>query len=221
MTGTGPAEFPMQIRTLALGRFEANCYVVADDRHALVIDPGDEAARVAGLLRDERLTVAAYLITHGHVDHLSALSELEQTFPAPVAIHPADGQWAFGDANQMPPWYGAPNRPRQPLRALADNQDWQDYGLRYRVLATPGHSPGCVCFHFPGERTLFTGDTLFAGSVGRTDLRGGNEDLLAASLARLTALPDDTVVLPGHGPRTTIGQEKKTNPFLRGQSSAR
>lgn len=206
----------MKIRTLPLGSFEANCYLVSDDEgHTLVIDPGDEADHIVSALQDTHLTVAAYLVTHGHVDHLSALTELERVFPAPVGIHPADGKWAFGGTNQMPPFYSAPQRPRQPMRALADGQAWTDAGLHYRVLATPGHSPGCVCFYFQNDNVIFTGDTLFAGSVGRTDLPGGDERLLLQSLSRLTSLPDCTVIYPGHGPQTTIGREKTSNPFLR------
>jgi glyoxylase-like metal-dependent hydrolase (beta-lactamase superfamily II) len=209
----------MKIQTLPLGNFEANCHLVSDDAgHTLVVDPGADADQVSGVLRDHRLTVAAYLITHGHMDHLSALADLERDFPAPVGIHPADGKWAFGGANQMPPFYGIPQRPRQLVRAFTDNQEWTDFDLHYRVLATPGHSPGCVCFYFPGDNTIFTGDTLFAGSVGRTDLPGGDERLLTQSLTRLAGLPSATVVYPGHGPQTTIGQEKKTNPFLRALS---
>lgn len=206
----------MNIRTLAVGDIEANCYVLSDAAgHALVIDPGDEPARIAKVLHDEHLTVAAYLVTHGHMDHVSALADLESTFPAPVGIHSADARWAFGGVNQMPPWYKVPARPRNLNRLLDDNQEWTDFGLRYRVLATPGHTPGGVCFLFPDEKALFTGDTLFAGSVGRTDFPGGDERLLTQSLARLMRLADDTVVFPGHGPQTTLGQEKRTNPFLR------
>jgi hydroxyacylglutathione hydrolase len=206
----------MNIRTLAVGNLGANCFIVSDDQqHALIIDPGDEADRIAQVVRDNHLVVAAYLITHGHMDHLSALADLEREFAAPVGIHPADEKWAFGGANQMPPWYDVPDRPRNLHRVFVDNQEWSDFGLQYRVLGTPGHTPGCVCFHFPREKTIFTGDTLFAGSVGRTDFPGGDDQRLTQSLTRLTQLPGDTVVFPGHGPQTTIGQEKKTNPFLR------
>ena len=206
----------MKIRTLAVGDFEANSYFVSDaGGHTLVIDPGAEPNRIARVLRDHNLSVIVYLITHGHMDHISALAALEREFPAPVGIHPADANWAFGGLNQMPPAYDIPTKPRNLERALSDNQEWTDGGLHYRVLATPGHTPGCVCFHFPEENALFTGDTLFAGSVGRTDFPGGDDRLLTESLAKLARLPNDTAVFPGHGPQTTIGQEKATNPFLR------
>ena len=206
----------MNIRTLAVGDFEANCYLVSDpDGHTLVIDPGSEPDQIVRLLRNDGLSVAAYLITHGHMDHISALAALEREFPAPVGIHPADAKWAFGGMNQMPPSYDIPTKPTNLKRALADNQEWTDFALHYRVLTTPGHTPGCVCFYFPEEKALFTGDTLFAGSVGRTDFPGGDDGLLTASLTRLAQLPNETAVFPGHGPQTTIGQEKRTNPFLR------
>jgi glyoxylase-like metal-dependent hydrolase (beta-lactamase superfamily II) len=207
----------MKIVTVATGQFGANCHIAADeDGHALVVDPGDDAPKLIEVLQRRRWTVAAYLITHGHVDHLSALADMERALPAPVAMHPADARWAFVAENRLLPWYDAPERPGNLARVLADNQEWTDFGLHYRILATPGHSPGGVCFYFPEEKAVFTGDTLFAGSVGRTDFPGGDEHLLAESLARLTQLPDDTVILAGHGPQTTIGQEKQTNPFLRG-----
>jgi hydroxyacylglutathione hydrolase len=206
----------MNIRTLPVGNFAANCHLVSDDdRHTLVMDPGDDPEQLERVILDNRLVVAAYLITHGHMDHISALAALERRFPAPVGIHPADAKWAFGAGNQMPPWYETPERPGNLLRSFTDDQEWNDFGLHYRVLATPGHSPGCVCFYFPREKAVFTGDTLFAGSVGRTDFPGGDDHALYQSLARLAQLPDDTAVYSGHGPLTTIGQEKKTNPFMR------
>jgi hydroxyacylglutathione hydrolase len=206
----------MQVIPIVVGAFQVNCYLaVSDGGQALVIDPGEDAGQIAVALRERKLTVAAYLITHGHMDHIGGLAELTRQFPAPVAIHPADGTWAFSPANAMPPYYDAPERPANIDRHLADGQQYEDGGLRYEIITTPGHSPGCVCFHFPAEKTLFTGDTLFSGSVGRTDLEGSDETLMESSLRRLAQLPGDTLVYPGHGPRTTIGREKRDNPFLR------
>ena len=206
----------MNIHTVVVGDFQVNCYLVSNDRgKALVIDPGGDTDEIALALEKHELTVAAYLITHGHMDHISALAELANLHPAPVCIHPSDEKWAYGGANQMLPYYGVPARPAMTVRRLADGQQWEDEGIRYRVITTPGHTPGGVCFHLYEEKMLFTGDTLFAGSVGRTDFAGSSDTLLDESLMKLIRLPDDTVVYPGHGPATTIGREKKSNPFLR------
>ena len=205
----------MKVHPLTVGPFSVNCYLLAaDDGRALVIDPGADAPSIADLIRRANVRVMAYLITHGHMDHLSALAELVEIFPAPVGIHPRDAEWAFGPSNAMPPYYNSPAKPKTKSRELVDDQLWDQLGTPCRVLTTPGHSPGGVCFYFRNEAMIFTGDTLFAGSVGRTDLPSGNEVVLSQSLKRLVALPDDTIVFPGHGPQSTIAREKKTNPFL-------
>jgi glyoxylase-like metal-dependent hydrolase (beta-lactamase superfamily II) len=131
-------------------------------------------------------------------------------------MHPDDEVWAFSPVNAALPYYETPERPAVIERQAADKQWHEDGGLKYEVITTPGHSPGGVCYHFAAEKALFTGDTLFSGSIGRTDLKGSDERLMQTSLRRLTQLPDDTLVYPGHGPCTTIGREKKINPFLRG-----
>lgn len=206
----------MKVHTLVVGAFSVNCYIVdAGNRKGMVIDPGDDAGRIAHTLRQHHIEVAAYGITHGHMDHVSALAELSRQFPAPVYIHARDARWAFLDVNAMPPYYKAPDRPGSALKELEDGQVITLDDIECRVLETPGHSPGCVCFHFPAAGMIFTGDTLFAGSVGRTDLAGGDEILLTRSLRRLVALPETTTVFPGHGPSSTIGQERSSNPFLR------
>ena len=205
----------MKVHTIVVGAFAVNCHIVSCDRgRAMVIDPGDDAARIADAIRQQELQVVAYLITHGHMDHISALAELAALFPAPIGIHPKDAEWAFDSSNTMPPYDDAPARAVSLEHALTDNEVWAQLGTECRVLATPGHSPGGVCFHFPEAGMIFTGDTLFAGSVGRTDLLGGDDALLSQSLKRLASLPGHTVIFPGHGPKSTIAQEKKTNPFL-------
>lgn len=207
----------MEIEVIAVGAFESNCYVAwGPAREALVIDPGADAGPILRLIDAKQLDVAAYLLTHGHVDHVSALADLYDERPAPVAMHPEDRRWAFTERGALLPYYPTPREPPEIVRMLADGQEWEDGGLRYRVIATPGHSPGGVCFHFPGEEVLFSGDTLFQGSVGRTDLPGGSAAALAKSLAKLTRLPPSTRIYPGHGFATTLALEKESNYFLRG-----
>jgi len=206
----------MNIESVPVGPFEANCVIAWDDQsRAVVFDPGDEAERLGRFLDERGLIPVACMLTHGHVDHVSGVAALLSSRPAPVGLHPKDAVWAFEPANRMPPCYEAPARPKKIERSLAHGQKWTDGGLSYTVLETPGHSPGSVCFLFDDEGILVCGDTLFAGSVGRTDLPGGDARALQASLKRLADLPDDTMVYSGHGPVTSIGAEKKVNYFLR------
>jgi hydroxyacylglutathione hydrolase len=206
----------MNVQILTLGPVGTNCFIVwnRDGGNALVIDPSSEATVILDFLDRHRLRVTAYLLTHGHVDHLSALSEAHRARPAPVAMHPEDQRWAFLPINQLPPFYPPPPPPPPIERALAEGQTWTDGDWSYRVLHTPGHTPGGVAFYFEDQRALFGGDTLFRGSVGRVDLPGGDARRMTQSLRRLATLPDDTVVYPGHGETTTIGEEKRTNYFL-------
>jgi hydroxyacylglutathione hydrolase len=205
----------MTIETIVVGAFEVNCFLLwGTDRRALVVDPGSDAETIDRHLTDNRLTVAAYALTHGHVDHISGLADLHRRHPAPIGLHPLDAAWAFSEANAMPPWYGVPARPVSIARAFEDGQTWTDAELTYTIFATPGHTPGGVCLYFETARVLLSGDTLFAGSVGRTDLPGGNARILTASLKRLAALPDDVRIYPGHGAHTTLAHEKRTNFFM-------
>lgn len=208
----------MNIETIEVGPIGTNCYVTwGKTAQALIIDPGADSLTIMETVKARKLSVAAYLLTHGHMDHIGALADMHDRAPAPIAIHADDLVWAFEDVNTMWPMFTeAPRRPSKIDRALADGQEFADGGLRYRVIHTPGHTPGGVCFHFTEENVLFTGDTLFAGSVGRADLPGGNSRILARSLALLAKLPDLTAVYPGHGPATTMEREKRGNMFMRG-----
>ncbi len=205
----------MNVEYVVVGEFQVNCLVVwSDPAGAMVVDPGKDAELIRETLDRNGLRVAAYLLTHGHMDHVSAVADLCDAEPAPVAMHASDLQWAFSQGNAMPPFYGVPRRPEKVERMLEHGQQWTDGGLTYRVLSTPGHSPGSVCFHFADDGVLLSGDTLFAGSVGRTDFPGGDTRELQRSLAQLKDLPGDTVVHTGHGPSTTIEREKRTNYFM-------
>lgn len=213
----------VDVETLTVGLFASNCFFLspAGSNEVVVVDPGDDAARILETLARLRRRVAMYLVTHGHVDHVSALAEVALAHPAPIAMHPADASWAFTPRNSMPPYYPTPVAPPRIDIALHAGYRGSAAGLSFEVLETPGHSPGSVSFHFSDHALLFSGDVLFAGAVGRTDLPGGHAPTLLASIEKLTALPLDTVVYCGHGPETTIGEELRTNPYLKRSDWAR
>lgn len=200
----------MQKNTIKVGTFEVNCTILSWDDKAWIVDPGSEADRIVALLAKAGLTPEAILLTHAHFDHIGAIPSLQQKWSGlPVYVHPADDMVITHPLNSFPPDYPPIARPMniKDARTLA--------GIRgVEIIETPGHTPGGVCYHFADEKILLSGDTLFCGSIGRTDLPGGDFATLKASLAKLTALPDDTTVIPGHGVFTSIGYEKDSNPFL-------
>lgn len=212
------------LRTLRIenGAFRENAWLaVCGGGEAVVVDPGDEAGRIVAAAREAGADVRAVLVTHGHVDHVSALPGVLAAFPrAEVRIAAADAAWCFTAANDMPPYRVPAPPPPGTVRYAADGDGFTVGGIRFRVIATPGHSPGGVCFlasspDGTGPDALFSGDTLFAGSIGRTDFPGSDPDAMDRSLAALCALPPETAVFPGHGPATTISRELATNPWLR------
>ena len=188
------------LRKLTVGPYQANCYILGEtsNREGAVIDPGDEASFIVKELSKLKLKIRYILITHGHMDHTGAATEMRRMTQASVGIHPLDAQ----------------NLGCQPDIPLADGQNIPLGGFTLTVLHTPGHSPGGVCFHAPG--VVFTGDTLFAGSIGRTDFPGGDHALLLQGVReKIFPLGDDLRIYPGHGPPSTIGKERRTNPFFR------
>jgi glyoxylase-like metal-dependent hydrolase (beta-lactamase superfamily II) len=204
------------IKKLEVGPIMANCFILGceDTREAVVIDPGDDADQILMILAKEKLTVKYLINTHGHFDHVGANRRMKEVTGAKLAIHPDDVPM-LSELSRSAASFGlsAENSPEPDL--LLHDKDTVRFGnITLTVIHTPGHSRGGIALYTPGH--LFAGDTLFAGSIGRTDLPGGDYDTLIASIKRkLLVLPDDTVVYTGHGPETTIADEKRMNPFLR------
>ena len=200
----------MERLTIQVGGFEVNCSILVENGKAWIVDPGQEPDRIIDTLAKKGLEPAAVLLTHAHFDHIGAIPGLLEKFPdLPVYVHEKDAPMFGHSLNQLPPEYPSFAKPKN--IAHLNSLDSLE-GLE--ILETPGHTPGGVCYYLPKDKLLLSGDTLFAGSVGRTDLPGGDMATLMDSLRKLTALPDDTLVIPGHGPHTTIAAEKRGNPFL-------
>ena len=222
---------------LPVGMLQCNCHIIGDPktREALVIDPGDDAERILEIIHRHELRVTAIVITHTHIDHVGGLRRLQEETGAPVRMH-ADDLELYRMLDVQAAWIGWKPPEKVEVGELLREGDAVRWG-RYeaQVLHTPGHTQGSVCLYMPSEMPaphaaavvaksadrepgrLFAGDTLFAGSIGRTDLWGGSFETIIRSLkGKVLELPDETIVYPGHGPSTTIGEERESNPFLVG-----
>jgi glyoxylase-like metal-dependent hydrolase (beta-lactamase superfamily II) len=207
----------MILETLPVGPLQCNCSILGDEtsREAIVVDPGDDIPRILALLAKHHLTVKQIIITHAHIDHIAGAHRLKQITGAPILYNQNDLP-LVKMMDVQAKWLGIPTPAvYSPDETLEDGQRIAITGLSGSILHTPGHTEGSICLYLPDQKLLLAGDTLFAGSVGRTDLPGGNTKKLLHSIhERLLTLPDEVSVIPGHGQNTTIGSERVSNPFL-------
>ncbi len=202
---------------LPVGPLHCNCSVIGDEQshEAIVVDPGDDIEQVMALIRKHNLQVKQIVITHAHIDHVGGAMKLRAATGAPILLNQNDYA-LLKMLDVQAAWIGMATPGKVEIdQSLGSNDVVRAGSLAGQVLHTPGHTEGSICLYFPIEKTLIAGDTLFAGSIGRTDLPGGSYEKILRSLHdRVLALPDNTRVVPGHGPLTTIGEERESNPFL-------
>ncbi|MGA2964855.1 MAG: MBL fold metallo-hydrolase [Terriglobales bacterium] len=209
----------MILKTLPVGPLQCNCSIIGDEttHEAMVVDPGDDIEAILAIVRQHKLEVKRIVITHAHIDHVGGAMKLRALTGAPILLNQNDYA-LLKMLDMQASWLGMATPGQVAIEAsIADGDALRTGNLTANVLHTPGHTEGSVCLYFPTEKLLLAGDTLFARSIGRTDLPGGSFEKIMRSLRdRVLTLPDDTLVIPGHGPRTTIGEEREENPFLVG-----
>ena len=204
---------------LPVGPLQCNCSVIGDEttHEGMVIDPGDDIEQVLALVQKHKLKIKQIVITHAHIDHVGGAMKLRAATGAPILLNQNDDA-LLKMLDVQAGWIGV--RPPGEVKIdenLADTATVKTGGITASVMHTPGHTEGSVCLYFPAENKLIAGDTLFAGSIGRTDLPGGSFEKIIQSLhGKVMTLPDETIVVPGHGPLTTIGEERESNPFIQG-----
>ncbi len=210
----------MKIDTIILGDYETNCYCIRENdeqKECLIIDPGLNPESLIHFLNVNELRPVIIVLTHGHVDHIAGVESLREHWPEiKVVIHENDAEMLTNPAMNLSTMAGTmvQARPAE-VRLTTADQYYQAIGIRFQLFHTPGHTPGGICLYSAKDQVVFVGDTLFAGSIGRTDFPSGNHQALVEAIkTKLLHLPVQTTVYPGHGPQTTIGQEKKSNPFL-------
>ena len=207
---------------LPVGTLQCNCSIFGDEEthEALVIDPGDDISKILAVLAKHSLTVKAIIITHAHIDHIGGAAKLKAATGAPVFMNQND-QPLYDAIDQQADWLAVPTPEQAEITEIREGDSFElgrgDRIREFKVLETPGHTQGSISLWIPGENKLIAGDTLFRDSIGRTDLPGGDgRQILYSIRDKLLTLPEEAVVIPGHGANTTIGREKDRNPFLRG-----
>lgn len=204
----------MNIKKFEVGPLFENCYAIYDEnaKQAIIIDPGDEPDLMLDFLKENDLNVKYIICTHGHFDHIGAVKEIKEETGALILLHEKDLEIYRNSPEVAVQLFGIAIDPQpEPDRLIQDGENIKFNDSILQIIHTPGHSPGSICIYMNGN--LFTGDTLFAGSVGRTDILGGSMKELLDSLKKISSLPGETVVFPGHGPKTKLEIEIKTNPF--------
>ncbi|KJS20327.1 MAG: beta-lactamase [Clostridiaceae bacterium BRH_c20a] len=208
----------MKIKTLIVGPIETNCYIAycPDTKEGVVIDPGDEGAKLVEAITNLGIRIKYIINTHGHHDHIKANKEVKETTGAEILIHTSDAAMLTDPSRNLSHYLGEKTTEPKADKELTDGDIISFGNITLKVLHTPGHTPGCICLLNTTKKICFTGDTLFNGSVGRTDLPGGNYKTLTNSLKdKLINLSNEVKIYPGHGPSSTIGEEKAINPFLK------
>lgn len=209
----------VRIETLVVGGYQVNCYLVWEDEtnEGVVIDPGDQADLIINGIQRSGFTPKGILLTHGHFDHTAAVEEIRAQYNLSLYVGSGEERLLTDPTLNGSSLFGSPVILAEPEFLLEDEAQVKIGPISFRVLATPGHSPGGVCFLHESEGVLFCGDSLFAQSIGRTDLPGGSMELLMKSIEqKIMTLPDSVVCYPGHGPATTVGAERANNPFING-----
>jgi hydroxyacylglutathione hydrolase len=209
----------MKYERVPLGPLQTNGYIIYKDGEGLIVDPGGEADFLLGRIKELNIKVQAVLLTHAHFDHIGALEKVREELQCPVYLHEAEDEWLENtQLNGSGVFPGIDEISCKKAEKLWTEEGEKEIGsFGFYLFETPGHSPGSVTYYFLHENLAFSGDVLFRGGVGRTDLTGGSQEVLLDSIhEKLLLLPDETEILNGHGPETTIGEEKETNPFING-----
>lgn len=209
----------MKFERIPLGALQTNCYLIYQDSKGLVVDPGGDAEKLLERVRRLDLEIDAVLLTHAHFDHIGALEEIRRKFDCKVYLHTAEKDWLSDESLNGSGLFPGIDK----ISCEQADIHWESEGeyhvgnFTFKLFETPGHSPGSVTYYFKEENVAFSGDVLFRGGVGRTDLPGGDQETLMNSIhERLLDLPEETIICSGHGPETTIGDEKEVNPFING-----